>query len=115
MINKNFLLPGDKALNPILLNVYGNYLLLGGKLFISQLQHIKLLRNWHKTIKQMICEKVITYEAVPTEWFTTMEKLLTQDNVVANPTDDLEKAPNETKNEALDLVLEDVKEFLFNC
>ncbi|KNZ48752.1 hypothetical protein VP01_5432g1 [Puccinia sorghi] len=121
MINQNFPLPGDEALNPMLLDVYGDanipgvkktpggkYLLLGGNLFISQVQHIKILRNWHKRIKQMIYEKVITYEAVLTEWFTTMQKLLTQDNVVANPTDDLEQAPNENTNEALDLALEDV-------
>ncbi|KNZ63743.1 hypothetical protein VP01_1106g1 [Puccinia sorghi] len=118
MINQNFLLPGDEALNPMLLDVYGNanlpgvkktpggkYPFLGGDLLISQLQHIKLLCNWHKTIKQMIYEKVITYEAVPTEWFTTIENLLVQDNVVANPTDDLEKASNETTNKALDLAL----------
>ncbi|KNZ47043.1 uncharacterized protein VP01_6721g2 [Puccinia sorghi] len=88
MINQNFPLPGDKALNPMLLDVYGNanipgvkktpsgkYLFLGGDLFISQVQHIKLLCNWQETIKQMIYEK---------------------------------QAPNETTNEALDLGLEDV-------
>ncbi|KNZ48002.1 hypothetical protein VP01_597g1 [Puccinia sorghi] len=101
MINQTFPLPGDKALNPMLLDFYG------GDLFVAQVQHIELLCNWHDTIKQMIYERVITYEAVPTECFTTMEKLLTQDNAGINPTDDLEQDPHENKNEALDLALDD--------
>ncbi|PLW46474.1 hypothetical protein PCASD_06305 [Puccinia coronata f. sp. avenae] len=61
----------------------GRYLLLGGDLFLEQLEHEQLLCNWHHTIQGMLEKRLICQEMLPIEWFTTINQLMIKETAVA--------------------------------
>ncbi|PLW41068.1 hypothetical protein PCASD_07971 [Puccinia coronata f. sp. avenae] len=93
-INKT--VEGDKSLDEKLDSLYGDislpgvqnrpggrYLLLGGDLFLEQLEHEQLLCNWHHTIQGMLEKRLICQEMLPIEWFTTINQLMIKETAVA--------------------------------
>ncbi|PLW56147.1 hypothetical protein PCANC_04706 [Puccinia coronata f. sp. avenae] len=62
----------------------GRYLLLGGDLWMYQVQHEELLWSWHFTLQGMLEKKLITQEIVPAKWFNTIERLIQPEEAMLN-------------------------------
>jgi hypothetical protein len=89
---------GDMSIPGVQRQPGGKYLLLGGNLFMDQLQHEKLILDWNNTVELMLDEKLIPQELLPVEWLTAINTLIGNEMALAEGND----------SSALNLALEEV-------